>query len=60
MVGGVMLAGVVVAIVVRLKALVGLPKRVGERSPSVASPADDTFVVRAFCDVSHELFGISE
>jgi hypothetical protein len=55
MVGDVVLAGVVVAIVERLKALVCLPKRVGGRSPSVASPTDDTFVVRAFCFVAHNV-----
>jgi hypothetical protein len=60
MVGDVGIAPVVVAIVVRLESLVGLPYRVGRRSPSVASPADDTGFVRAFGDVSHKLFGISE
>jgi hypothetical protein len=58
--GDVVIAPVVVAIVERLIALVGLRYRVGGRSPSVASLADDTRFVRAFGDVSHELFGISE
>jgi hypothetical protein len=53
MVGDVGIAPVVVAIVERLESLVGLPYRVGRRSPSTASPADDTRFVRAFGDVSH-------
>jgi hypothetical protein len=54
MVGDVVIAPVVVAIVERLESLVGLPYRVGSRSPSVASPADDTRFVCAFGDVSHD------
>jgi len=57
MVGDVVIAPVVVAIVVRLESLVGLPYRVGSRSPSVASPADDTSLVCAFGDVSHNGLG---
>jgi len=54
MVGDVVIAPVVVAIVERLESLVGLPYRVGRRSPSTASPTDDTRFVRAFGDVSHD------
>jgi hypothetical protein len=53
MVGDVVLAGVVVAIMERLITLVLLRYRVCGRSPSEASLADDTFVVRAFFDVAH-------
>jgi len=58
MVGDVVIAPVVVAIVERLESLVGLPYRVGRRSPSVASPADDTRFVCAFGDVSHSQFKV--
>ena len=37
-----------------IEALVRLPYRVCGRSPSVASLADDTSLVRAFGDVSHD------
>lgn len=53
-VGDVVIAPVVVAIVVRLKSRVRLPYGVGWRSPSVASLTDDTRFVRAFGDVSHD------
>jgi hypothetical protein len=54
-VGGVVIAPVVVAIVERLKALVCLPKRVGGRGPSTASVPDYALSVRAFRDVAHNV-----
>ena len=57
MVGDVVLAGVVVAIVVLLEASIGLPKRVGSHSPSVANAFKRASLVRAFGDISHDGLG---